>query len=186
MNRRKFLKTTSKGTAGFALGGFLARAYGRAEAIGPLAAAALPETDRILIIIRLEGGNDGLNTLVNYENDAYYHARPTLNIPKPDVLKLNETLGLHPKLTGFKELFDDRPKQVAAIKHRKQTAAAVKASLHQSTHQSPTNFGVFGTAKIKVQHVFMSVGSDADRNDRQLVFTQTNPVEHQDYPVFFR
>ncbi len=41
MNRRTFMKRASTGSAGFALGGFMARAYGRAEAIGPLAATAL-------------------------------------------------------------------------------------------------------------------------------------------------
>ena len=67
MNRRDFMKNATRGGAGFALGGFMTRAYGRAEAIGPLAAAALSETDRVLVIIRFNGGNDGLNTLVNFE-----------------------------------------------------------------------------------------------------------------------
>ena len=107
INRRDFLKTASRGTAGFTLGGFLARAYGSAEAIGPLAASALPETDRILVLIQLDGGNDGLNTLVNYEHDAYYRARPTLNVPKAQVLPINDTLGLHPELKGFKELYEE-------------------------------------------------------------------------------
>ena len=106
MNRRDFIKNATKGGAGFALGGFMARAYGQAEAIGPMAAAALSETDRVLVIIRLDGGNDGLNTLVNFENDAYYQARPTINVKKEDALKLTDTQGLHPRLTGFKELYD--------------------------------------------------------------------------------
>ncbi len=108
ISRRDFLKkTASTGAASFALGGFLARAYGRAEAIGPLAASALPETDRVLVLIQLDGGNDGLNTLVNYENDAYYNARPTLNIPKNQILKINETLGFHPQLKDLKNLYDE-------------------------------------------------------------------------------
>ena len=104
MNRRNFMKNAS---AGFALGGFMTQAYGRAEAIGPLAATALSETDRILVIVRLDGGNDGLNTLVNVEHDAYYQARPTLAIPKDQALRLTDQQGLHPELTGFKELFDE-------------------------------------------------------------------------------
>ena len=107
MNRRDFIKNASKGGAGFALGGFMARAYGRAEAVGPMAAAALSQTDRVLVIIRLDGGNDGLNTLINFENDAYYQARPTINIKKEEALKLTNTQGLHPRLTGFKELYDE-------------------------------------------------------------------------------
>ncbi|MBT3601542.1 MAG: DUF1501 domain-containing protein [Candidatus Latescibacteria bacterium] len=107
MNRRKFLKRVSQSSAGFALGGFLTRAYGTANAVGPLAATALSQTDRILVIIRLDGGNDGLNTLVNFEDPAYYKARPTVNIKKEAALKLTDTQGLHPALTGFKELHDE-------------------------------------------------------------------------------
>lgn len=107
MNRRTFLKRVSQSSAGFALGGFLARAYGTADAVGPLAATALSQTDRVLVIIRLDGGNDGLNTLVNFEDPAYYKARPTVNIKKEEALKLTDTQGLHPRLTGFKELHDE-------------------------------------------------------------------------------
>ena len=107
MNRRDFIKNATRGGAGFALGGFMARAYGQAEAVGPMAAAALSQTDRVLVIIRLDGGNDGLNTLVNFENDAYYQARSTINVQKADALKLTDTQGLHPQLTGFKELYDE-------------------------------------------------------------------------------
>ncbi len=107
MNRRDFIKNATRGGAGFALGGFMTRAYGRAEAIGPLAATALSETDRVLVIIRLNGGNDGLNTLVNFENDAYYQARPKIHITKQEALRLTPTQGLHPQLTGFKELYDE-------------------------------------------------------------------------------
>ena len=107
MNRRDFLKNASRGGAGFALGGFMTRAYGRAEAVGPMAAAALSQTDRVLVIIRLNGGNDGLNTVINFENDAYYQARPGVHIKKGDALKLTDLQGLHPQLTGFKELYDE-------------------------------------------------------------------------------
>jgi uncharacterized protein (DUF1501 family) len=107
MNRRTFLKRASQSSAGFAVGGFLARAYGTASAVGPLAATALSQTDRVLVLIRLDGGNDGLNTLVNFEDSAYYQARPTVHIKKEDALKLTDTQGLHPRLTGFKELYDE-------------------------------------------------------------------------------
>ena len=107
MNRRDFMKNASRGGAGFALGGFMTRAYGRAEAVGPMAAAALSQTDRVLVIIRLNGGNDGLNTLVNFESDAYYRARPAIHIKKGDALKLTDEQGLHPRLRGFKELYDE-------------------------------------------------------------------------------
>lgn len=51
--------------------------------------------DRVLILIELNGGNDGLNTLIPYGDDRYYQARPRLAISRERVLQLNEKLGLH-------------------------------------------------------------------------------------------
>jgi uncharacterized protein (DUF1501 family) len=107
MNRRTFIKRATQSSAGFALGGFLTRAYGTANAVGPLAATAMSQTDRVLVLIRLDGGNDGLNTLVNFEDRAYYQARPTVHVTKENALKLSDTQGLHPRLTGLKELHDE-------------------------------------------------------------------------------
>src|SRR5258706_9417291 len=62
--------------------------------------------DHILVVIQMGGGNDGLNTVVPFAMDEYYRARPTLGIGKDKVLKLNSTIGLHPNLAKFKELYD--------------------------------------------------------------------------------
>jgi uncharacterized protein (DUF1501 family) len=62
---------------------------------------------RILVVVQLAGGNDGLNTVIPCEMDAYYKMRPRLAIAKKDVLKLDGGLGLHPSATGLKELYDD-------------------------------------------------------------------------------
>jgi len=72
-----------------------------------LSAAALhPAGWKQLVIIQLGGGNDGLNTVVPYEQDWYYQLRPKIGIPKSQVLTLDQGLGLHPSLTAFKELYD--------------------------------------------------------------------------------
>ena len=63
--------------------------------------------NRILIVLELSGGNDGLNTVVPYADDAYYKARPTIGIKKGEVLKLNDSLGLHPACPGMQSLFKD-------------------------------------------------------------------------------
>ena len=63
--------------------------------------------DTILIVVQLAGGNDGLNTLVPFGDDAYYQARPDLSIPKADVLKLNDHLGLNPNLPFFNKLYQE-------------------------------------------------------------------------------
>jgi len=65
------------------------------------------ETDRVLVLIQLSGGNDGLNTVVPYRNDDYYRARPTIAIEPNDVVDLNGDLGLHPSLEPLKNIWDD-------------------------------------------------------------------------------
>ena len=62
---------------------------------------------RILVVIELAGGCDGLNTVVPYTNDFYYQERPTLAIDPNSVLALDDQMGFHPALTGFKELYDN-------------------------------------------------------------------------------
>ena len=68
----------------------------------------VPTGSGILVLVTLYGGNDGLNTVVPYENSAYYAARPLLAIPAEQVLPLDEGFGLHPNLKGFKQLWDQR------------------------------------------------------------------------------
>lgn len=63
--------------------------------------------DRILIILQLSGGNDGLNTIVPYRNDLYYQMRPTLGIRKENVLKVSDELGFNPALASLRELYDE-------------------------------------------------------------------------------
>src|SRR5262249_44615967 len=63
--------------------------------------------NRILVILELSGGNDGLNTVIPYANDVYYKARPTLGIPKNQVLKLNDEIALHPACEGLPRPFKD-------------------------------------------------------------------------------
>lgn len=68
----------------------------------------MPE-DHVLVIVQLGGGNDGLNTVVPYRDGNYYKARPAIGIPENKVLKLSKdaTVGLHPSLGGFKDLYDN-------------------------------------------------------------------------------
>lgn len=109
MQRRHFLQQTVKAgvllSALPALGRFPAQALAYAPTLGRL--RQLTEgSDRVFVLIQLQGGNDGLNTLVPIENPLYYAARPTIAIPKEQTLPLTTTLGWHPALAGFKELYD--------------------------------------------------------------------------------
>src|SRR3954470_5024858 len=76
--------------------------------LGMTSIPGVPE-DHILVVIRLSGGHDGLNTVVPYGMDAYYKARPAIGIQAKDVLKLDEKrgIGIHPQMKGIKELYDD-------------------------------------------------------------------------------
>lgn len=69
--------------------------------------ARAQDSGRILVVIQLTGGNDGLNTIVPFDRDEYRRARPSLAIPAADVLKVGQGLGLHPGLTGLADLLQE-------------------------------------------------------------------------------
>ena len=62
---------------------------------------------KILVVVQLSGGNDGLNTVVPYRNDIYYRERPTIAIRPEKVLTLNDEIGLHPAMLPLKSLYDE-------------------------------------------------------------------------------
>ena len=63
--------------------------------------------ERILVLVQLEGGNDGLNTIIPVDDDLYYRARPQLSIPKHVALPLTPSLRLHPSLEPLTNLYND-------------------------------------------------------------------------------
>jgi uncharacterized protein (DUF1501 family) len=97
ITRRRFLGQTSFLALSGALPGLFARAA--------LLAATADQNDHILVVVELAGGNDGLNTLIPFENDVYHKNRPVLRIPKENILPLTDQLGLHPAAPGLAELF---------------------------------------------------------------------------------
>lgn len=66
-----------------------------------------PENHRILILIQLDGGNDGLNTVIPYGDARYYQARPHLGIAPEHVLQLDDAMGLHPELVELHQLYQE-------------------------------------------------------------------------------
>lgn len=109
MKRRDFFKRSipAAAAASFMLDGFSINAFARSPLFAQLAAAA--GTGRVLVMVQLDGGNDGLNTIVPIESSVYYNKRPTIGIAKADALKLDNhpTLGFHPSMTGFNNLYKD-------------------------------------------------------------------------------
>jgi uncharacterized protein (DUF1501 family) len=99
--RREFLQVV--GAAGLvSLGGSVPRFWSQALAQQDGTSA----WERVLVLIQLAGGNDGLNTVVPITDDAYYRARPALAIGQQAVLKLNDRWGLHPSLEGLHQLWE--------------------------------------------------------------------------------
>lgn len=96
------------GLAGIGLNG--ARMVGVPFALGQVAqamAANEASKDRILVVVELSGGNDGLNTLVPYADDAYYKHRPTLGIKPNKLLKIDDHFGWNSGMIGFEKLYKD-------------------------------------------------------------------------------
>jgi uncharacterized protein (DUF1501 family) len=79
--------------------------FSRALAESPL--PGLPGgTDRVLVVINFQGGNDGLNTVVPFGMPDYYRYRPSLGVPQNAVLRIDDTFGLNPVLAPFKKMYD--------------------------------------------------------------------------------
>ena len=66
-----------------------------------MAADASSPTNRILVVLELSGGNDGLNTLVPYLDDAYYRHRPKIGIRPDKLRKIDERYGFNSGMAGF-------------------------------------------------------------------------------------
>ena len=63
------------------------------------------DNERILVVLELSGGNDGLNTVVPYGDDGYYRARPTIGIKPDRLIKIDDHFGFNPGVVGFERLW---------------------------------------------------------------------------------
>ena len=99
MQRRNFLKSTGVASTALMLPNFLQSIPGMQY--------EKSRSGKKLVIIQLSGGNDGLNTIIPFEDDIYYKFRPSLAIQKSDVIQVGHHLGLHPALAPLQSLYDD-------------------------------------------------------------------------------
>lgn len=95
-----------KGFFGLGIGQALPALFGQAS-LALAAQKAEPKPERILVVVELNGGNDGLDTVIPWRDDAYRKARPVLGHDGKQILRLNGDLGLHPSLSGLQRLWDD-------------------------------------------------------------------------------
>ena len=105
-SRRSFLQALGIAGSGSMM---LGSNFLSASAPSPLTAAiANAETDKILILIRLSGGNDGLSTVIPIEQyDTYANARPNIYIPESKVLKLTDEFGVPSYMKAVQPMWDD-------------------------------------------------------------------------------
>jgi uncharacterized protein (DUF1501 family) len=96
LSRKKFLQVSGLATTALFIPNFL-KAF--QETVAP------NEANKVLVVIQLSGGNDGLNTVIPFRNDIYYRQRPKLAIAKESVLKLTDEMGFNPALKKMQELF---------------------------------------------------------------------------------
>ncbi len=102
--RREFLRWGSRGIGLLAFSQFAPSFIVEST----LAATPSPEKDRsILVLVQLAGGNDGLNTVIPYEDPEYYRLRPTIGIKKEEAIRLDDKLGLHPSLAALHTLMQE-------------------------------------------------------------------------------
>jgi len=98
LKRKEFLQLGSLATASFMVPKFL-KAFERVDRV--------PPGNKVMVILQLSGGNDGLNTVIPIRNDIYYRERPRLGVDKAKALALTDEVGLHPALISLKALYDD-------------------------------------------------------------------------------
>jgi len=96
--RRDFLKAGLGASALLSLGPVTPNA---------LTASRADERDTVLVIVQLSGGNDGLNTVIPYTDDAYARNRKTLRLPTADLHKIDDQVAFHPRMEPFLRLYQE-------------------------------------------------------------------------------
>jgi uncharacterized protein (DUF1501 family) len=97
LHRREFLKTSA----------LLALAPTVPEFLARTARASEPDRDgRVLVVVQLDGGNDGINTVVPHADPGYARHRRTLRLPANRLIRINDEIGLHPALADAGRLLD--------------------------------------------------------------------------------
>ncbi len=104
MKRRNFLQTTAATSLPILLNGMGLSTLPKSS----IFSAINGESDRVLVLIQLNGGNDGLNTIIPLDQyDKLSQFRSNILIPESDLISLTTETAMHPAMTGLKSLYDD-------------------------------------------------------------------------------
>jgi uncharacterized protein (DUF1501 family) len=140
-SRRSFLQALGiAGSGSMMLGSSMLTASAPSPFTAAIAAA---ETDNILILIRLSGGNDGLSTVIPIEQyDAYANARPNIYIPESKVLKLTDEYGVPSYMSALQSMWGDGQfKAVHGVGYQNQSLSHFTGSdIFANTDLTTTNF----------------------------------------------
>jgi len=98
IKRREFLQVGSLATASFMVPKFLKAFEGK---------SIVPPGNKVVVVLQLSGGNDGLNTVIPVRNDIYYRSRPRIGVAREKAISLTDEVSLHPALSAFADAFHD-------------------------------------------------------------------------------
>ncbi|AWX44870.1 hypothetical protein HME9304_01875 [Flagellimonas maritima] len=145
-SRRSFLQALGiAGSGSMFLGSNLLTASGPSPLTSAIAAA---ETDNILILIRLSGGNDGLSTVIPIQQyDTYANARPNIYIPESKVLKLTDDFGVPTYMSALEPLWGEGQfKAVHGVGYERQSLSHFTGSdIFANTDLTSTGFSGLNT-----------------------------------------
>jgi uncharacterized protein (DUF1501 family) len=100
LNRRRFLARSLQGISFLSVGTIVP------QFLVNTARAAEAGKENILVVLELNGGNDGLNTVIPHRDDLYHKARPTLHFTKDQVVKVTDDIGMHPALSSLGQMLE--------------------------------------------------------------------------------
>lgn len=98
IRRKEFIQMGSLATASFMVPKFL-KPFEKGTLV--------PPGNKVVVVLQLSGGNDGLNTVIPVRNDIYYRSRPKLGIQRTAALSISDDVGLHPALAAFADAYHD-------------------------------------------------------------------------------
>jgi uncharacterized protein (DUF1501 family) len=109
MKRKDFIKYTSLASTAMLIPRFM-KGFEKLGSpnLGPAEKAFGASGNRkVLVVVQLSGGNDGLNTIIPYRNDIYHKLRPQIGKSETEILKLNDDLAFNPVMDKLKGIYDD-------------------------------------------------------------------------------
>ena len=166
MYRRSFLGRASLIALAPTIPAFLARS---------VRAATNPTGNRILVVVQLSGGNDGVNTVVPLADDGYAKHRRKLQLDRNSLLRVNDTVGLHPSLSGLADLLqDDRLAIVQGVGYPNPNRSHdVSMSIWQTARFDPAEHQSYGWLGRAMDSMPRPIGG---ASHAMLVGDQSTPV----------